>query len=467
MDPGQSVLRSEHGNTPIGRGGPHASARDRDVALPVVSKVSEAKSSMTATTRPLLRMSPLFIPLAVLLAFAVLFVVSEVAERHLLGTLTIGMHHFWLTLRAAVATGIASVIVYLLMRRQHRQVAQTAERIAGLLEAFRTNSAAGERFHNPHLTRCWDVLSCRRTECPAYHVQGVRCWQVVALRGAWRGPDAPPPSVHQCHSCRVYQRACPDALTKLGEGFNNMMFLLEEETEQVDQMRTQMVEKEKMVAVGQMASGIAHEIGNPLSSISSIVQLLKRRGSKQVPEDQLDLIQTHIHRISETVRQLGSLARPAPEHWESASIQEIIEDAVQLISFDRRAHGVEIETDIKEPLPNTFVIRGRLHQVLINLLLNALDAMPDGGTLRVSAAQTDGTITIAVHDSGSGIPEDAGRRIFEPFYTTKDPGRGTGLGLSVSYTIVREHGGRIDFVSTPQKGTTFTVEIPVREWAPE
>ncbi len=468
MESAQSVLAVEQYAAANARWKEQSKTSGRHFSLPVLTQQEPSlKPACAGRIRPLLRMPPLYIPLAVLSAFAVLFVAWEVAERHLFGVISIGMHHFLLTVRAAVAAAVAGLIVYLRMRRQHRQVAQTAEQIASLLEAFRTESSARERFHNPHLTHCRDTLNCQQTECPAYESPGVRCWQVVALRGAWRGPNAPAPSVHECHSCVVFQRACPDALTKLGEGFNNMVFLLEEEADQVDRMRAQMVEKEKMVAVGQMASGIAHEIGNPLSSISSVVQMLQRRKSRQPSAEQLDLIQAHIRRISGTVRQLGSLARPTPEHWEQTSIAGIIDDAVRLVAFDRRANGVKIEVTIAKRIPKTFAIRGRLHQVLINLLLNALDAMPNGGTLRVSAEQAGSIIRINVRDTGVGIPEDAGRRIFEPFFTTKGPGEGTGLGLSVSYTIVREHGGRIDFVSTAPEGTTFTVELPVMKWAPD
>jgi len=437
-----------------------------DVPLEVLAPKPEPVYCAEAE-RPLRHLPRWYIPLVVLSIFAVLFVGWEVIEQKLIGPETIGLRHFLLTVRAAVVTAVASFVVYVLMRRQQHQLVGTAEKIAGLLEAYRSNSAIRGRFENPNLLHCKDVLDCSRTECPMYEHPGERCWQTIALRGSWRGPDAPPPQIHQCHTCAVYLRSCPDALTKLGESFNNLMFLLEEEAAQVGRMRAQLVEKEKMVAIGQMASGIAHEIGNPLSSISSIVQMLHRHGKCESVQEELDLIQTHIQRISSTVRQLGTLARPSPQRWEKAGVDKILDDAVRLISFDRRARHVEIRVNCPSTLPWTYAHRGRLQQVFINLLLNALDAMPNGGTLTVNAAQRDGIIQIEVGDTGPGIDASAGRRIFEPFFTTKEPGRGTGLGLSVSYGIVREHGGNIDFVSAPNHGTTFTVELPVQSTAPD
>jgi len=404
------------------------------------------------------RLPRIYLALIVLCTFAVLFVGWEVIQRYFLSDISIGMKHFLLTVHAGVVTVVTSTIVYLVMHRQQRELAGTADQISGLLEAYRADATTRGRFHNPHLLHCREVFDCDRSDCPMYHATGERCWQTITLRAAWRGPDAPPPPMQQCHACEVFQRSCPDSLTKLGESFNNLMFLLEEEAAQIGRMRAQMVEKEKMVAIGQMASGIAHEIGNPLSSISSIVQMLKRYGAEAPVTEQLELIQTHIQRISTTVRQLGSLARPSPQRWDKASIGTILDDAVRLISFDRRARNVKIDLRCPKPLPQTYAHRGRLQQVFINLLLNALDAMPGGGKLLVSAKHVGGIIRVEVCDNGCGIAVAAGRRVFEPFFTTKEPGHGTGLGLSVSYGIVREHGGTIDFDSRPDQGTTFTVE---------
>jgi signal transduction histidine kinase len=245
------------------------------------------------------------------------------------------------------------------------------------------------------------------------------------------------------------------------------MFLLEQEAKQVGRMRAQMLEKEKMVAVGQIAAGVAHEIGNPLSSISSVVQMVKRKGSNAAIVQELDLIETHIQRISTTVRQLVNLARRGDDRWELVNIRQTLEETVRLIAFDRRARNVTIDLAPCNPLPQTYGLRGQLQQVFINLSLNALDAMPEGGKLTIQAKKPPGRIVVRVEDTGCGIPAEIGRRVFEPFFTTKQPGQGTGLGLAVSYGIVQKHGGEIEVNSAVGKGTVFTVELPVLDKPPD
>jgi signal transduction histidine kinase len=290
---------------------------------------------------------------------------------------------------------------------------------------------------------------------------GQRCWQVMALSRADRY-DGPRVDIQQCHECSVYRSSCPDRLTELGESFNNLMFLLEEEAAQVGQMRAQMVEKEKMVALGQLAAGVAHEVGNPLSSISSIVQMLRRGHGREPKPEELDLIETHIQRISSIVRQLAGQARPGTERWESLDVGSVIDAAVRLVRFDRRARDVEIVCRSPETPQPTIVLRNQLQQVFLNLALNALDAMPQGGKLTIETKEDPRHIVVTVADTGCGIQPEIGRRIFEPFYTTKEPGQGTGLGLSVSYTIIEAHGGTIDFDSVVGQGTEFTVKLPIR-----
>jgi signal transduction histidine kinase len=263
----------------------------------------------------------------------------------------------------------------------------------------------------------------------------------------------------------------------LGENVNNLLFLLSQETEKAERMRTELVEKNKMVAIGHIAAGVAHEVGNPLSSISSVVQMLKRSGTNSHMAEQLDLIEVHIQRISNTVRRVGSLARPVPEHWERVDItralEEIIrlvralEEIIRLVSFDHRAQNIDIHFHRGATPACTYALRGQLEQVFINLVLNALDAMPDGGELNIHAEQDDGHIRVRVRDTGSGIPVDTGRRVFDSFFTTKPPGQGTGLGLSVSHNIVQDHGGAIDYTSAAGKGTEFVVQIPSLDKPPE
>ncbi len=405
--------------------------------------------------------------LIILCTFATLFVLSDVLRQRFAPGMATWLRHALLTVQAGVVTAVATGIVYLLMRRSQHRLQTTAESVSHLLASYKRETNGRERFENPHLVHCRTLADCDRIDCPMYDSPRERCWQVMALGRSLRNGQAPAASLDRCYGCAVFQTSCPDELTRLGEAFNNLMFLLEEEGRQLGRMQAQLVEKEKMVAIGQMATGVAHEVSNPLSSISSIVQMLKRRHTGSLPVEQLDLIETHIQRISGTVRQLVSLARPRPDAWELVDVGATLSDAVQLVRFDRRARNVTIGFQPPAAPLATYALRGQLQQVFINLALNALDAMPEGGTLGVGARARPQEIVVTVSDTGCGIAPEAGRRIFEPFFTTKEPGRGTGLGLSVSYGIVQRHGGTIDFDSQVGQGTTFTVTLPVMTKPPD
>jgi signal transduction histidine kinase len=411
--------------------------------------------------------SYLLIPLMILCIITIIFVGWEVLERRISPEMSIGMRHFLLTLRAFIVTAVASLMIYIFMRCQNRRLSSTAEKLAQVLETHMNNPKLPCRFENPNLQHCRDVLNCGYEECPMFDKPGERCWQVMALSGAPRDNLSTRMEIEKCHECEVYRQSCPDKLTELGESFNNLMFLLREESRQVGQMRAQMVEREKMVSIGQLASGIAHEVGNPLSSISSIVQMVKRSGMNGKMTDQLALIETHIKRINGTVRQLVKLARPGGDRWEEIDVGRVLEETVLLISFDPRAHDVDIAFEHPEALPTIHGVPGQLEQVFINLSLNALDAMADGGTLTINARKTRSSIIVRIEDTGYGIPPETGRRIFDPFYTTKEPGKGTGLGLAVSYSIMQNFNGTIEYDSIPGEGTAFTIYLPIINKKPE
>jgi signal transduction histidine kinase len=298
-------------------------------------------------------------------------------------------------------------------------------------------------------------------------IAGERCWQVMGLCRANAEQRAPRVELERCLACEVYLASCPDKFIELGESFNNLLFLLSQEVERAARMRAQMIEQEKMAEIGQIAAGIAHEVGNPLSSISSVVQMLKRGGANGAMIEKLDLIETHIRRISTTVRRVVNLARPLPEHWQPVDVAEAIDEVVQLLALDHRAKGVNITFDVPPERPKTYAIRDQLQQVFINLTLNALDAMPDGGDLTISTEHDEGSITVRVRDTGCGIPEECRSQLFEPFFTTKQPGHGTGLGLAVSQEIICKHHGTIDYRSTVGAGTEFIVRIPVFDKPPD
>lgn len=403
--------------------------------------------------------------LVVLAAVAVLLVGWEVLERRLVPDPSTGWRHFLITLRALVITGTACTIVFLLMRWQQRRVARTACRLAELVQEYGIDSSSESDFENPHLQRPRDVFAPEPVACPRVEIPGERCWQRKILDRDSADRSSAASVLAECRACEVYRRSTPDEFTALGEEINQLMFLLRTEARRVERLRAQMVEREKMFSIAQLASGVAHEVGNPLASISSVVQLLRRRAGGKESQASLDLIDSHVQRITSTVHDLARLAKGGGEGRGAVDVGAALERTTRLLAFDQRARGVDFISRVDPGLPTILGVPGQIDQVFLHLTLNALDAMGEGGTLTVGARRDGDRIAVTIEDTGAGIPAEIRSRIFNPFFTTKEPGRGTGLGLAVSYAIVQEHGGGLRFESTEGKGTVFTVDLPILDRA--
>jgi signal transduction histidine kinase len=249
---------------------------------------------------------------------------------------------------------------------------------------------------------------------------------------------------------------------------------LRERTEEVTavnellkQSRLEMAQREKMVAIGQMATGIAHEIGNPLASISSVAQYLVRRLKIQEQKEQLLVIQYHVSRISNILRRILSLSRPATGDYKWTDINSLIENTLSLINFDKRAHSVTIENVETIDLPKVWLNPQHFEQVFLNIFINALDAMNakpwyQKHRLKITRDLKDDKIEIRISDTGIGMSPEIQKRAFDSFFTTKEVGKGTGLGLFISHNLVTEVDGTVELESEPGKGTTVIIRIPLR-----
>ena len=242
---------------------------------------------------------------------------------------------------------------------------------------------------------------------------------------------------------------------------------VDKEVATAKKLEQQVLHSEKLAALGRLAAGVAHEIGNPLTSISTFAQLLREMTTDEFAQNSLDTINSHIHRISEIVRQMSTFARPDTTTMKTVQINDILKSSLDLMRLDKRMKStLEITVNFAPDLPATLIDEGQIAQVFINIILNALDAMPHGGKLDVTSRHAmnergHDRIFVDFHDSGIGIPTADLEKIFDPFYTTKEVGKGTGLGLSVSYNIVRRFKGNIKVTSTLGEGTTFTIILPV------
>src|SRR2546427_8657141 len=237
--------------------------------------------------------------------------------------------------------------------------------------------------------------------------------------------------------------------------------LLFDDVTQRERMEEQMSQTEKLTSLGLLAAGVAHEVNTPLAVISNYIQML----AKQMPEGDprhsiIEKIVKQTFRASEIVNNLLNFSRTGAAEAADIDVNRVVEETLSLVAHPLKASQIQVVKQLGEPLPPVRGSANKLQQVFLNLFLNARDAMPGGGMLEVRTAAHNGSVEIEVADTGAGIAREHLHRIFDPFFTTKASGRGTGLGLSVSYGIIKEHAGKIDVRSTPGKGTSFHVEFP-------
>jgi len=228
-------------------------------------------------------------------------------------------------------------------------------------------------------------------------------------------------------------------------------------------IEAQMIHQEKMATIGLLAAGMAHDIGNPLASIMAQLKMTREIGDKARVEETLNVVDREIGRISRLLGNLVRFARKRRDETTRIDVNSVIGDVQRLLAHDPRARRTEIRADLTSDLPAIWAQEDRIVQVLLNLGINALDAMPDGGSLTFETRRVDGAVVVRVRDTGPGVSPEIAGQLFEPFATTKPEGRGTGLGLLVSRGIVQELGGSLRLDSSGPEGAVFTVALPYRE----
>jgi signal transduction histidine kinase len=254
-----------------------------------------------------------------------------------------------------------------------------------------------------------------------------------------------------------------DEITTLAGAFNQMAHELASRERALEEAHRQLVQSEKMAAFGQIGAGIAHEVKNPLAGILGCAQLSLRKVEGGSPlQRNLELIEKETKRCKAIVENLLKFARQEKSVKEPTEINDVIRDACAIVNHQLELKGVRLEADLAGDLPPVVANANQIQQVIINLLINAQQAMGDrGGSVKVVSRRVDErSIEITVADTGPGIPPEIQSRVFEPFFTTKPSGRGTGLGLSVSFGIIRDHKGEISLSSVPGEGATFTIALP-------
>jgi two-component system, NtrC family, sensor kinase len=229
---------------------------------------------------------------------------------------------------------------------------------------------------------------------------------------------------------------------------------------ELERSQAQLVQAEKLAATGRLAASIAHEINNPLQAIHNCLYLARKQtltADKKL--HYLNLAQEETERLITLVQRTLEFYRPSKGQSTATDVNHLIENVLAL-SNKQLEHGrIQVRAQLQPDLPPILGVPDQLTQVLLNLVINAIEAMPEGGELNLGTTIDAGWLRIGVRDTGPGISPDKAAKIFEPFYTTK--ANGTGLGLAVSYGIIRRHGGRIEVEGAPGRGTTFTIVLPL------
>jgi signal transduction histidine kinase len=247
------------------------------------------------------------------------------------------------------------------------------------------------------------------------------------------------------------------------QGQRGALVVLEDVTARIT-LEEQLQQREKLSSIGLLAAGVAHEVNTPLTGVSSYTQMLLGMLNENDPKHALlQKVRAQAERATNIVNNLLNFSRTgSATEFAETDVSRVLDDTLQLLEPQLRRSQIEIVRDYDEDAPEAYANAGKLQQVFTNLILNARDAIPDGGgRITVSTLTADdGSLVAEISDNGIGIAPENVAKIYDPFYTTKGVGQGTGLGLAVSYGIVQEHAGRISVDSTPGHGTTFRITLP-------
>ncbi len=353
------------------------------------------------------------------------------------------------------------------------------------------------RFHNPELVNCWEVMQCDNTRCPSYKSDDQRCWHVAGTfcRGEVQGIFAK--KLGDCRTCEVYQKAVATKLHAIGEVFNDMMELLEDKNQQVKdyaknleikvgertaeleetneelrQTHEQLLHQERLASLGQLAAGVSHELKSPIWGIVGLSQHLlemmrNNEATGNMDDETINLlsqIEKAAKKCETVVKNMLNFSRASlSEEFKPTDLNQILEDTLLFTKHQLQISRIAVKKEFSSNLPLVNVNKDQLQQVFTNLIINAQQAMPEGGKLNVSTKLDNSQIDIVFADTGCGVPEEDLSNIFDPFFTTKPVGQGTGLGLSISSGIIQQHNGRLLVKSKPGEGSKFIIRLSLEE----
>lgn len=254
-----------------------------------------------------------------------------------------------------------------------------------------------------------------------------------------------------------------DELAVLGERFNSMIERIRQANEELKKTHEKLVQSEKLASIGILASGVAHEINNPLGGLFNCLQMLRQNGDNpDFREKYLNLVSEGLDRIESTVSKLLWMARRGEHKPSNVAIREAVNDVYSFVEYKLKKCRIDFHNGVDNML-SVFIDPHDFQQMTLNLFINAIHAMQDGGKLKVVGYRDDSAIKIEVEDTGGGIAKENIGKIFDPFFTTKPTGEGTGLGLWLTYEIVRNYNGEISVESEVGRGSRFIISLPANQ----
>lgn len=389
------------------------------------------------------------------------------------------------------------------IEKDRLKIQEALDGIFSLIQRVSEEKHFGVKFVHPNLKKCWDFTNCDSPDCMCYGKEPMRCWQVVGQYSA--EPDAKARCMQEgnkCQDCSFYKEVTYDPIFQIGEQFNNMMHILETQNLKLENAysdlkntQAQLLQREKMASLGQLAAGVAHEINNPMGFITSNLGSLRKYVDKFIGhissqaeilasldaedkveelrkkdkidfmiEDSKELLDESLdgaRRVVEIVQNLKGFARLDEAGTKEADINECLDVTLKIIGNELK-YKCTVHKDYGE-LPMTLCNAQELNQVFMNILVNAAQSIEKQGDISIRTWAKDELINVSIADTGSGIPQDKIDKIFDPFFTTKEVGKGTGLGLSICYDIVKRHDGELTVESEINRGTTFRLSLPVKK----
>lgn len=252
-----------------------------------------------------------------------------------------------------------------------------------------------------------------------------------------------------------------DEINILANKFNEMTLRLQKAHSDLKEAQQSHIQTEKLASVGTLASGLTHEISSPLAGLKNCLIRIKKNPQKEQINRYFSLMMNAIQKIEKVVIGLLNFSRRDDYHFKLFNLPKTIDRALSLVEYKFEKRDIIVEKNIDESVKFCVGDSQHIEQVIVNLILNAVDAMPHGGKLSISAFYSNSMICLEIEDTGIGIPPENIDKIFDPFFTTKEPGKGTGLGLSVSYNIIKDHDGNISVETKENKGTKFIITLPL------